>query len=63
MEFQNKDFNTDKPRQYEKMRKEIAKTNDRYVEYFGPVSLPFFPSDMDDDDDEEEEEESRLFEE
>ena len=35
------------------MRKEIVKINERYVEYFGPVSLLLFLSDMDDDDEEE----------
>ena len=38
MEFQNKDFNADKPHQYEVVRKEIVKINERYVEYSGPVS-------------------------
>ena len=47
MEFQNKDFNADKPRQYEEVRNEIVKINERYVEYSGPVSLPLFPIDMD----------------
>ena len=36
MEFQNKHINTEKPRQYEEARKDIV--NERYVEYFGPVS-------------------------
>ena len=56
MEFQNKNFNAEKPRQYEEVRKEIVEINEFYVEYFGPVSLPLFPSDMDDN------EETRLFE-
>ena len=38
MEFQNKDFNADKPHQYEEVRKENVKINERFVEYFGPVS-------------------------
>ena len=50
MEFQKKDFNEDKPRQSEEVRKEIAKTDERYVGYFVPVSLPLFPSDMDNDE-------------
>ena len=51
MEFQNKDFNAEKPRRYEEVRKEIVKNNESYVEYFGPsVSLPLFPIDMDDDE-------------
>ena len=50
MEFQNKDFNVDKPPQYEEERKEIVKINERYVEDFGTVSLLFFPSDRDDDE-------------
>ena len=57
MELHNKDFNTDKPRQYEKIGKEIVKINERYVEYFGPVSLLLLLGDMDS------EEEIRLFEE
>ena len=52
MEFHNKDFNVDKPPQYEEARKEIIKMNGRHVEDFGPVSLLFFPSDRDDDDEE-----------
>ena len=47
LEFQNKDFNAHKPRQYKEVDKQIVKINERYVEYFGPVSLPLFPSDMD----------------
>ena len=50
MEFHNKDFNIDKPRQYEEVHKEIVKINERYVEYLGPVSLPLFPIDRDDDE-------------
>ena len=50
MEFHNKDFNVDKPPQYEEARKEIIKMNARHVEDFGPVSLLFFPSDRDDDE-------------
>ena len=57
VEFQNTDFKADKPRQYEVVLKQTLKINERYVEYFGPVSLPFFPSEMDD------EEKIRLFEE
>ena len=34
MEFQNKDFNADKPRQYEEVHKKIVIINERYVEYF-----------------------------
>ena len=50
MEFWNKDSNADNPRQYDEVRKEIVKINERYVKYFGPVSLPLFPSDMDDEE-------------
>ena len=50
MEFQNKDFNAGKPHQYEEVRKEIVKINERYVENFGPVSLPLTPSDIDDEE-------------
>ena len=50
MEFQNKDFNVDKPRQYEEVTKEIVKMTERPVEYFGSVSLPLFPSDMDEEE-------------
>ena len=50
IEFSNKDFNTDKPRQYKKVRKEIVKINECCMEYFGPVSLPLFPSDMDEEE-------------
>ena len=57
MESQNKGFKADKPRQYEEVRKEIVKTNERYVEYFGLVFLLLFSSDMDDN------QEIRLFEE
>ena len=57
MELHNKDFNKGKPRQYEKIGKEVVKTNERYVEHLGPVSLPLLLSDMDS------EEEIRLFEE
>lgn len=53
---QNKDF-PDKPRQYEKAGKKIVKIDERYVEYFGLVSFPLLPGDMDD------EEEIGLFEE
>ena len=47
MELHNKDFNTGKSRQYEKIGKEIVKINELYVEYFGPVSLPLLLSYMD----------------
>ena len=47
MQFQNKGFNADKSRRYEKIRKEIVKINERFVECFGSVSLPLFLSDMD----------------
>ena len=57
VEFQNTDFKADKPRQYEEVLKQTLKINERYVEYFGPVSLPLFPSERDD------EEKIRLFEE
>ena len=50
MEFQKKDFNEDKPRQSEEVRKEIAKIDELYVGYFVPVSLPLFPSDMGNDE-------------
>ena len=50
MEFQNKDFNVDKPRQYEEVTKEIVKMNDCSVEYFGSASLPWLPSDMDEEE-------------
>ena len=56
-EFQNTDFKVDKPRQYEEVLKQTLKINERYLEYFGPVSFPLFPSGMDD------EEKIRLFEE
>ena len=46
MELNNKDFNVGKPRKYEKIGKGIVKINERYMEYFGPVSSPFFLSDM-----------------
>ena len=49
MEFQNKDFNAHKPRQYGNISKEIVKINKRYKEYFVLVSLPLFPSDMDEE--------------
>ena len=32
MEFHNKDFSADKPRQYKGVRKEIAKINEGYVD-------------------------------
>ena len=57
MQFQNKGFNADKSRRYEKIRKEIVKINERFVECFGSVSLPLFLSDMDNN------EKIRLFEE
>ena len=47
MEFQNKDFNVHKPRQYENFSPEIVKINKCYKEYFVLVSLPLFPSDTD----------------
>ena len=50
MELQNRDFNAIKPRQYEEVREEIVKNNERYVEYFGPVSLSLFSNDMDNDE-------------
>ena len=50
MEFQNKDFNADKPHQYEEVHKEIVKINKCYVEFVGPVSLPLIPSDVDDEE-------------
>ena len=50
MEFQHKDFNAHKPRQYRDISKEIVKINKRYKEYFVLVSLPLFPSDMDEED-------------
>ena len=49
MEFHNEDFSADKPRLYEEVHKQIMNINVRYVEYFGPVSLPLFPSDMNDE--------------
>ena len=50
MELQNRDFNANKSRQYEEVREEIVKNNERYVEYFGPVSLSLFSNDMDNDE-------------
>ena len=49
MELQNKDFNADKLRQYEEVRKEIVKINECYVEYFGSVYLTLSRSDMNDE--------------
>ena len=39
VEFQKEEFNANKPRQYEEVRKEIVEINKRYVEYFGAVSF------------------------
>ena len=50
MELQNRDFNAIKSRQYEEVREGIVKNNERYVEYFGPVSLSLFSNDMDNDE-------------
>ena len=50
MEFQIKDFNADKPRKYEEVRKEIVKINECYVECFGPISLLLFPNDVDEEE-------------
>ena len=38
MEFQNKDFDLDKPVQYNEIRKEMEKF---YDDIFGPVCLPY----------------------
>ena len=49
MEFKSKDFNADKPRQYEEVRKEIVRIDSDNEKYFGPVDLPTLPSDIDDE--------------
>ena len=50
MEFQNKEFNTDKHVNTGKYVREIVEINERYVKYFGLVSLPLFPSDMEEEE-------------
>ena len=49
MEFKSKDFNADKPRQYDEVRKEIVRIDSDNEKYFGPVDLPTLPSDIDDE--------------
>ena len=49
MEFKSKDFNADKPRQYEEVRKEIVRIDSDNEKYFGPVDLPTLLSDIDDE--------------
>ena len=50
MEYQGKDFNSDKPRQYEDVRQLMVKLNDNYINFFGPVEIPIIPSDVDDEE-------------
>ena len=45
MSFKNKDFNADKPKQYEEICEMLAKKNHDNVNLFGPESLTKFPND------------------
>lgn len=45
MEYKGKDFNSDKPRQYEEVRKLMVKMKEDYSIFFGPVEIPILPSD------------------
>ena len=49
VEFKSKDFNADKPRQYEEVRKEIVRIDSDNEKCFGPVDLPALPSDIEDE--------------
>ena len=46
MSFKNKDFNADKPKQYEEFRGMLAKRSNDNVDLFGPESLTKLPNDI-----------------
>ena len=47
MEFMNKDFNADKPRQYEETRREMARIHsDIDIKMFGPESVTVRPCEV-----------------
>ena len=47
MEFMNKDFNADKPRQYEEIRKEMARIYSSVdIKIFGPESVTVRPGEV-----------------
>ena len=50
MEFKGKDFNADKPRQYEEVRGLIVMMKENYTTLFGPVDIPNEQTDADEDE-------------
>ena len=60
MECKSKDFNPDRPRQYEEDRGLIVKMNESYTTLFGPVDIPNIGTDADEDEMERIEEERRT---
>ena len=50
MDFQNKDFNRDIPRQYKEVQRELARMGESYLEYFGPLTLVTVPSELGEDE-------------
>ena len=40
MEFKGKDFNAEKPRQYEEINELMVKMNESYTTLFGPAEIP-----------------------
>ena len=60
IEFKGKDFNADKPRQYEEVRGLMVKMNESYTTLFGPADIPNIRTDDDKDEMERIEEERRT---
>ena len=60
MEFTGKDFNVNKPRQYEEVRGLMVKMNESYTALFGPADIPNIRTDADEDEMERIEEERRT---
>ena len=49
MELKEKDFNVDKPRQYEEVTGLMVKINESYTTLFGPADIPNIQTDADED--------------
>lgn len=50
IEYKGKDFNANKPRQYEEVRKLMVKLNEDYCDIFDPVEIPLIHSEVTDED-------------
>ena len=59
-EFKGKNFNAEKPRQYEEVRGLMVKMNESYTTLFGPADIPNIRTDDDKDEMERIEEERRT---